>query len=157
MRTRSTNSISRRRVLKWTSAALASATTHVTLPRRTRAQRKQLRIMQWAHFVPGYDHWFNESFTKQWGEKNNVSVTIDNVGLGDLGKRANAEVSARSGHDLIGFVAPPAVHEDDVIDHREIYQECQKRYGKVVDFALRSTYNPKTDKYFGVCHAYAPA
>jgi len=113
--------------------------------------------MQWAHFVPGYDHWFNESFTKQWGEKNNVSVTIDNVGLGDLGKRANAEVSARSGHDLIGFVAPPAVHEDDVIDHREIYQECQKRYGKVVDFALRSTYNPKTDKYFGVCHAYAPA
>lgn len=46
--------------------------------------------------------------------------------------------------------------EDLVIDHREIYDECELRYGKPIDLAIRSTYNPKTKKYFGFSPSFIP-
>jgi multiple sugar transport system substrate-binding protein len=55
------------------------------------------------------------------------------------------------------LLEPPALYEDQVIDHREIYEECERRYGDAPDFAIKSTYNPNTEKYFGVCNAYLPA
>lgn len=150
-------SVSRRTLLALGGAA-ALVLGGGSLPsRRAKAQSKQLKILQWKHFVPGYDQWFNETYVKEWGAKNQVEVLVENVGLGDIGGRALAEIAARSGHDLIQFVAPPAAYEDHVIDHREIYEETERRFGKAAEFALKSTYNPKTDKYFGVCHAYAPA
>src|SRR5688572_8001972 len=36
---------------------------------RVRAQPKILRIAQWSHFVPAFDEWFDNKFTKEWGEK----------------------------------------------------------------------------------------
>ena len=71
--------------------------------------------------------------------------------------RAAAEAEAQHGHDLVMLLAPPALHEDQVIDHREIYEECERRYGPAPDFAIKSTYNPKTGKYFGFCNAFLPA
>jgi hypothetical protein len=53
-------------------------------------------------------------------------------------------------------LTPPAVYEDQIIDHNEIYAECESRFGRPTDFAIRSTYNPRTDNYFGFCGAYAP-
>jgi hypothetical protein len=43
------------------------------------------------------------------------------------------------GHDLVMFLRPRPVHEADVIDHREIVEECQRRYGKPLELAVRST------------------
>jgi multiple sugar transport system substrate-binding protein len=122
----------------------------VVIPRRARAQQKTLRILQWKHFVPSYDAWFNDTYVKEWGEQNDTRVIVDNVGLGDIGARAAAEAEAQQGHDLVMLLAPPAAYEDQVIDHREIYEECERRYGDAGDFAFRSTYNPKTNKYFGL-------
>ena len=51
--------------LSRSSATLAAAGLGLA-PRRARAQRKTLRIMQWRHFVPAYDPWFNETFARQW-------------------------------------------------------------------------------------------
>ena len=113
--------------------------------------------MQWKHFVPGYDTWFNETFIKQWSEQNDTEVVVDNVGLGDIAAHAAAEAEAQRGHDLLMLLAPPALHEDQVIDHREIYEECERLYGKAPDFAIKSTYNPRTGKYFGFCNAVLPA
>ena len=124
---------------------------------RARAQQKTLKIMQWKHFVPNYDTWFNERFVKQWGEQNDTLVVVDNVGLGDITGRAAAEAEAQHGHDLVLLLAPPATHEDQLIDHREIYEACERQYGKAPDFAIKSSYNPKTDKYFCFCSACLPA
>ena len=55
------------------------------------------------------------------------------------------------------FCGLPPVHEDQVIDHREIYEECERKYGKPIDLAIKSTYNPKTKKYYGFSDSYAPA
>ena len=96
---------------------------------------KTLKILQWSHFVPGYDKWFNNTYTKEWGAKNDTRVIVDNVGMTSLNSRAAAEISAQKGHDLCMFLWPPPVYEDQVIDHGEIYQECERKYGKAIDLA----------------------
>jgi multiple sugar transport system substrate-binding protein len=118
--------------------------------------KKRLRILQWNHFVPGYDKWFNGVYVKQWGQKNDTEVIVDNVGPPALNSTAAAEVSAQKGHDLFMFLRPRPVYENDVIDHREIYEECEKKYGKPIDLAIRSTYNPRTKKFHGFSDSYVP-
>src|SRR5262245_10665539 len=149
-------SVSRRNFIKGAGALSASLTTALLVPGRASAQQKTLKILQWNHFVPGYDKWFNETYVKAWGEKNNTNVMVDNIGLAGLNSRAAAEVSAQKGHDLFMFLWPPPVHEDQVIDHKEIYEECEKKYGKPIDLAIKSTFNPKTKKYHGFSDSYVP-
>jgi multiple sugar transport system substrate-binding protein len=117
---------------------------------------KTLKILQWSHFVPGYDKWFNGQYTKEWGEKNGTEVVVDNINLALIESRAAAEVSAQSGHDLVLFLAPPAVFEDQVVPMNDVYAECEKRHGKPIDLAVKSTYNPKTKTYFAFSDSFVP-
>ena len=39
----------------------------------------ELRIMQWAHFVPAYDQWLDNTYVKRWGEANDVEVKVDQI------------------------------------------------------------------------------
>jgi multiple sugar transport system substrate-binding protein len=112
--------------------------------------------MQWKHFVPSYDTWFDETFIKEWGRQHDTEVIVDHVGLGEINNLAAAEAAAQRGHDLVMLTTPPAVYEDQVIDHREIYEECERQYGAALDLAIKSTYNPTTKKYFGFCVALIP-
>ena len=125
-------------------------------PRWAAAAQKTLKILQWNHFVPEYDKWFNNQYVKEWGEKNNTTVMVDNVEMTSLNSRAATEISARRGHDLVMFLLPPPSLEDHVIDHREIYEECARKYGKPIDLATKSTYNPKTRKFYGFSDSYVP-
>jgi multiple sugar transport system substrate-binding protein len=145
--------LSRRDLMKAAGAATAAG---LLLPTKARSAKKTLRLLQWNHFVPAYDKWFNNQYIKEWGEKNDTEVIVDNVGIPALNPTAAAEVSAKKGHDLFMFLWPKPVYEEEVIDHREIYEECQKRYGKPIDLAIKSTYNPKTKKYFGFSDSYVP-
>ena len=115
-----------------------------------------LRIMQWSHFVPAYDTWFDGTYIKQWGQRNDTEVIVDHVNLAELPARAAAEVSAQSGHDLFQVLSPPAAFEDQVISHNEIVQEITRKIGKMGRVGYKSTYNPKTKKYFGVPDNYVP-
>ena len=146
--------LSRRTVLAGTGA-LAIATALGTPGRARAAGRKRLRILQWAHFVPGYDRWF-DAWARSWGEQRDTDVTVDHVGVNALNSTAAAEVSAGRGHDLVMFLRPRPVHEPDVIDHREIVEECQRRYGKPLELAVRSTRNPRSGKFHGFCDMVVP-
>jgi len=57
-------------------------------PERAAAQQKTLKVLQWSHFVPAYDTWFDGTFAKQWGEKQNTNVVVDQINLVDLNTRA---------------------------------------------------------------------
>lgn len=118
--------------------------------------RKTLKILQWHHFVPGYDRWFNNEYVKEWGEKNDTTVIVDNVDMTSLKGLAAAEIAAGTGHDLVMFVLPPSSMEDHVIDHREVVEECARRYGKPIDLAIKSVYNPKSRKYFAFADSFVP-
>ena len=122
-----------------------------------RAAAKTLRIMQWRHFVPSYDPWFNDTFVPAWGAANDTEVIVENVGYGELKPRALAEAAAREGHDLVQFVTPVATLSDHLIDHREIFEECRARNGPPLDFATRAHFNPGTKTYLGFAAAYQPA
>ena len=43
-----------------------------------------------------------------------------------------------------------------MIDHRDIYEECERKYGKALDLAIKSTYNPKTRKFYGFSDTTCP-
>jgi len=128
----------------------------IIIPARAASRRKTLRILQWSHFVPAYDEWFNNEYARAWGERNDTEVIIDNVGMTSIPGRAAAERATGKGHDLIMHLLPPASLEDHLIDHAEIWQECQHRYSKPLDLAVKSAYNPKSKRYFGFCDAYVP-
>src|SRR5438132_9287402 len=140
--------ITRRRFVKLTGGAAAAAgmTSAFLFPQRALAQQKTLKIVQWSHFVPGYDKWFDGTFTKEWGARHNTNVTVDHIATAEIPARAAAEVAAKRGHDLFMFVSPPASYEKQVIDHKEIYQEVERKHGKKISLAEKSTYNPKTKK-----------
>jgi multiple sugar transport system substrate-binding protein len=150
--------LTRRDFVKTTGAgALAAGVgANFLFPARAAAQQKTLKIIQWSHFVPAWDTWFNNTYVKEWGQKNNTNVIVDNINLVDLPARAASEVSAKKGHDLFMFLSPPASYEPQVIDMTHVYQEVEKKHGKKIDLAHKSTYNPKTKKYFAFSDAYTP-
>jgi multiple sugar transport system substrate-binding protein len=115
-----------------------------------------LKILQWAHFVPAYDTWFDNVYTKLWGERNDVQVHVDHINNALLPATAASEVAAQSGHDLVQFLFPPSALEQQTIPMNDIVQEVTKKLGKMTDVAYKSTYNPKTKRYFGFADNYVP-
>ncbi len=151
--------VSRRDFIKFAGAggiAAGALGPAFLFPERAAAQQKTLKILQWSHFVPAYDTWFNGTFAKQWGEKHNTNVVVDNINLVDLNTRAASEAQAKKGHDLFMFLSPPAAYENQVIDMSHVYQEVEKKHGKKIDLAHKSTFNPKTKKYYAFSDSYAP-
>src|SRR5437870_13354263 len=97
--------LSRREFIKLTgSGALAVGAgtgPFFLFPERAAAQQKTLKILQWSHFVPGYDKWFDGVFTKEWGQKQHQRrggphLAQRNPGAGRRG--SFGEEGARSGH-----------------------------------------------------------
>jgi multiple sugar transport system substrate-binding protein len=148
--------LSRRDVMKTAAAAGAVATVGPFFHVNPARAAKKLNILQWSHFVPGYDKWFNNEYVKEWGAKNDTEVVVDNINLALIPSRAAAEVSAQKGHDLVMFLSPPSVYEEQVIDMKDVYAECEKRHGKPIDLAVKSTYNPKTKKFFAFSDSFVP-
>jgi len=152
------NRIGRREFVKQAgTAALAAGLAGAGLaPLTARAQGKTLKIVQWSHFVPAYDKWFDGTFCKEWGQKHNTQVIVDHISIGEINARAAAEASAQQGHDLFLFLSPPAAYEHQVIDHAEVYQAVEKKWGKAIDLGVKSTLNPRTKKYFAFSDSYVP-
>jgi multiple sugar transport system substrate-binding protein len=139
-----------------TGAVAAGLGANILIPGRARAAKKTLKILHWVHFVPAYDEWFNKKFAKEWGEKNDTDVIVDNVGIANVNPRATAEVSAQKGHDLFLFNWPPPSFEEQAVDMKDVYQELEKKFGKPIDLAIKSTYNPKTKKYYAFSPSFTP-
>jgi multiple sugar transport system substrate-binding protein len=154
----SEQTVNRRKFLKTTGvgAMAAGLGANIIVPGRASGQRKKLRILQWVHFVPAYDEWFNKKLAVEWGQKNDTEVTVDNIGIAGINARAAAEVSAQKGHDLFLFNWPPPSFEEQTVDMKEVYQELEKKFGKPIDLALKSTYNPKTKKYYAFSPSFTP-
>ena len=122
-----------------------------------RSLKGDLSIVQWNHVVPEYDVWFDETWATTWSEENDVQVNVDHVSYTRLPALAAAEVDAQRGHDIFGFLSPPAAYEDQVIDHRAIVSQVEREVGPYSQLGIGSTYNPKTKRYFGVSDSYVPA
>jgi len=116
---------------------------------------KTLKILQWSHFVPDYDKWF-VPWVKAWGDSNNVTVTVDHINYADIPTRTASEMNAGSGHDLILWIVPPSQYEQSTVDMSDVVKQVEKKYGKQLDFARLTNFNPHTNRYFGFTYSFAP-
>jgi multiple sugar transport system substrate-binding protein len=149
---------SRRTLLTGAATAVAAGgLAPFAVGRRAHAAPRVLRIAQWAHFVPGYDEWLDKKFAPEWGERNGVAVEIDHLSVAELRPRADGEVATQQGHDLFGFLDPPASYEAHVTPLTDVVTECERRFGRPLDFAHRGTFNPRSKQYFAVPESWAAA
>ena len=139
--------VSRRRFLKQTGLTLAAAGSAplISAPfvSKALADTKTLTIVQWSHFVPAYDEWFDE-FAKDWGAKNNISVTVDHIPVANVAARAAAEASAGSGHDLFGWNGAGGAHlyRKFLVDMTSLVESVEKKYGKATTIGRQIAFNP---------------
>ena len=138
--------VSRRRFLKQTGATLVTAGSAPVLSApfvsSALADTKSLSIVQWSHFVPAYDKWF-DAFAKDWGEKNKIAVTVDHIPVANVAARAAAEASAGSGHDLFGWNGAGGAHlyRKFLIDMGDLVKSVEQKYGKVSTIGRQLGYN----------------
>jgi multiple sugar transport system substrate-binding protein len=71
---------SRRDFIKAAGAGLAAAGlgAGIMIPGRARAEKRKLRIVNWVHPGGNFDDWFENVYSKEWGEKNNTEVIVKN-------------------------------------------------------------------------------
>ena len=144
--------VSRRRFLKTAGATALAAGVGPAVIIPGSAQPKTLKLLYPRTFAPGFDRWFDR-YAQDWGERNNTQVVVDRLAWGGISNLLKEEIKAQRGHDLVTLVAVPG-QEDELINHREIYEECQRRYGKAIDFAIKSTYDPKAKRFLSFCPEY---
>src|SRR2546425_333401 len=123
----------RRAFLRQTGLGIAGASIATMLgARQAPAQIRvtSLRILQWSHFVPAYDVWFDK-FAQEWGDKNGVRVRIDRIPHLELPSRLAAEFAAGGGHDLIYFVGTilTGLYYRNLVDVGDIAERIGTRWG----------------------------
>ena len=137
------------------SGLLAACTGPSSSPGPGSGGGKQLRILQWSHFIPAYDTWF-DGFAKQWAKDNGVTITVDHIDNADLPARSASEINAGQGHDLIEWIVPPSSLEPSLLDLTDIVQEAEQKHGPQISFCKASSFNPTTNRHYGFCHTWTP-
>jgi multiple sugar transport system substrate-binding protein len=109
------------------------------------AQTKTLSILQWSHFVPAFDTWFDK-FARDWGTKNGTAVTVDHIPEQNIAARAAAEVAAQSGHDLFMWngAGGPHLYHKYLVDMTELVESVEKKFGNVSVIGRQIAYNQST-------------
>ena len=132
-----------------------AATLKQTPPTRN-IQGTSLTLLQWSHFVPRYDEWFDQ-FVDEWGQENGVDTKVDHVSINDLPASIAAEVGAQQGHDLIEHITSLPQYEPSVLDLTDVVEEANRRTGvQQLEMCKLNSFNPTTNRYYGFCHGYAP-
>src|SRR5262245_34364452 len=145
----STSAVTRRGFLKRVGAAAGTAGLAPVLSSpfvsNAVAQAKTLKILQWSHFVPQYDKWF-DGFATERGKKNGVTVTTDHIPHLELPARAAAEISAGAGHDIFAFNGSGGanLYETHVVDTTGLVSEVEKKHGKVQPIGRQIADNEST-------------
>jgi multiple sugar transport system substrate-binding protein len=129
----SPSAINRRRFLAAAGAGVAGGALSTMLDtRQAPAQLKgtTLRILQWSHFIPAYDTWYDK-FAVDWGEKNGVKVRVDHIPHLEIPARMAAEYAAGAGHDIIynGSSILTRLYYKNLVDLTDVADAAAKKYG----------------------------
>lgn len=114
----------------------------------------RLHILQWEHFIPQYDEWFDK-FAKEWGDAHDVQVSVEHVDLKSLAKRLEDSLIAREGATLVELLFPPTAFIKGLHNLDEVNQLAQKRFGQQVRTCQATSYLEGWG-YYAYCHGYAP-
>src|SRR3954465_13583893 len=125
-----TRRLSRRSLLKSGLTPGAALAVPTILTRKASAQtEKTLKVVQWKHFVPDYDRYFNQ-FAKEFGEKNNCKVVDDYVATPDLPTSIAADISRGGGHDVFHLNGVGAwLYDQALVDVTDVATRLAKGFG----------------------------
>ncbi|HUF37570.1 MAG TPA: extracellular solute-binding protein [Anaerolineales bacterium] len=119
------------------------------------ADGTEISILQWSHFVPQYDVWF-DPFAEEWGDANNVSVTVDHIALGELPAALTAAIDAGDGPTLVEMVFAPPQFIEGLHDLTDLNLRAQEMFGDQALTSWMSSYLPATDSYYGYSPGWVP-
>jgi multiple sugar transport system substrate-binding protein len=115
----------------------------------------ELNILQWSHFVPQYDRWF-DPFAQEWGETNGVAVTVDHIDQAQLIATLTAAIDAGEGPTLVELIIAPSLFVEGIHDLTDVNLRAQEMFGEQVETCRANSYLPARDMYYGFCHAWVP-
>ena len=135
-------------------ALLASLTVAVSA-QGDYAEGTEISLLQWSHFVPRYDEWF-DGYAADWGEANGVGVTVDHVNFTELFSTLSAEIDAGAGHSIVEVLFSPASFIDGLHDLRDINEAAAEMYGERAGTCAAASYLPVADTWYAYTHGYVP-
>ncbi len=138
-------SVTRREFIKIAAAASASAILAACAPAAptppapgaqgapagapTALRGTTLNMLQWSHFVPEGDKYFDQ-WAADWGKKNNVDVKVEHINANDIPARLAAAVQAKSGPDIVQYLFNWAwLYPDALVDVSDIADNLGKQFG----------------------------
>ncbi len=113
-----------------------------------------ISLLQWKHFVPRYDEWFDR-YIREWGEANNVEVQVDRVNFSELPSALAAEIDAGQGHTIIELPSSPASFVAGLHDLRDLNVQAAALLGEQHEFCTAVSYLPDSDFFYGFVAGYA--
>ncbi len=116
----------------------------------------ELKILQWNHFVPLYDAWFDE-FAVEWGEQNGVTVTVDRFDINEFENPLEADLVNGGEYTMVEVLFPPSAWIEDLHDLTDLNEEIIGLLGEQKETCRASSYLPTIDSYYAFCHGYAPS
>ena len=119
------------------------------------AEGTEISLLQWSHFVPRYDEWF-DAYAAEWGEANGVGVTVDHVNFTELFSTLAAEIDAGDGHSIVEVLFSPASYIDGLHDLRDINEAAAEMYGDRASTCKAASYLPINDTWYAYTHGYVP-
>jgi multiple sugar transport system substrate-binding protein len=119
------------------------------------ADGTEISLLQWSHFVPAYDVWFDE-YAAGWGEENNVGVTVDHISFTELFSSLAAEIDAGEGHTIVELLFSPAAFIEGLHDLTDINEMAVELHGERVGTCEATSYLPIADTYYAYTHGYVP-
>jgi multiple sugar transport system substrate-binding protein len=95
-----------------------------------------LRILQWSHFVPAFDTFFDK-FAADWGKAEGVDIRVDHVQNLQLPARLASELAAGAGHDIFQFQSQvlTSVYYPSMVDISDLCEKIGKKYGGWINAA----------------------
>lgn len=114
-----------------------------------------ISLLQWSHFVPRYDEWFDE-YATNWGEENGVGVSVDHINLADLPASLAAAIDAGEGPTIVELLFSPAAFIEGLHDLSDINMQVQEMLGEQAPTCTATSYLPATDTWYAFTHGYVP-
>jgi len=115
----------------------------------------EISLLQWSHFVPSYDEWF-DAYLHDWGEANNVSTSVDHVNFTELPTILASQIEAGDGYTLIELLFSPSEFIEGLHDLSDINAIASEMYGERVGTCQATSYLPISDTYYAFTHGYVP-
>jgi len=110
--------------------------TETNEPPTSADQKTEVSILQWNHFVPQYDKWF-DPFAIDWGKSAGVDVTVEHIALTELSGRLNEAIDAGEGPTLIELIIGASSFTENVHNLTDLNQTAQELFGELFNVRVK--------------------